>query len=337
MSKIHSQYVCNDCGREISSSEYESQSDIFCSQCGGHIEEVFAEPDPQDNRATESQRSQNLQMVARHLTPKNHNQAATNEEEQQPEKSKLSQIMAKWGPIGAVLLFVLGKSKYLIMIAKVAKFHTLITMVLAVWVYAQFWGFKFAVGFVLLIFIHECGHALTMKRLGIPAGAPVFIPFVGAVISMKSMPKDAYIEALVGLGGPALGTIGAFLCLFVGVISGSEFWYALAYTGFMINLFNMIPISPLDGGRITGVLSRWIWIVGFALGGYLYYRIGSPILLLVLVLGVFSFISSFRQQDASYYQVSLERRVLIGAGYFLSLFVMAIGMWIAYHPLQNIG
>jgi len=290
-----------------------------------------------NNPQEDPPRSQNLHKIAKHLAHNNQGQTATHKEKPQQEKSKFSKILTSWGPVGAVLLFVLGKSKYLLMIAKVAKFHTLITMVLAIWVYAQIWGLKFAVGFVLLIFIHECGHALTMKRLGIHAGAPVFIPFVGAVISMKSMPKDAYVEALVGLGGPALGTVGAFICLFIALISGSEFWYALAYTGFMINIFNMIPISPLDGGRITGVLSRWIWLVGFALGGYLYYRLGSPILLLVLAFGVFSFISSFKNQDPSYYLVSLERRVLIGAGYFVSLFAMAIGMWIAYHPLQGIG
>ncbi len=290
-----------------------------------------------DNQATDSKKIQNLQIVAKHLAQKSQVGSTSSEEEPKQKQTKFSRILTSWGPIGAILLFVLGKSKYLLMIAKVAKFHTLITMLLAVWVYAQFWGAKFAVGFVLLIFIHECGHALAMKRLGIPAGAPVFIPFVGAVISMKAMPKDAYIEALVGLGGPALGTVGAFFCLAVGFISGSEFWYALAYTGFMINLFNMIPISPLDGGRIVGALNRWIWVVGFILGGYLYYKIGSPILLLVLALGVFSFISSFKKQDPSYYQVSLERRILIGAGYFVSLFAMAIGMWIAYTPIQGIG
>ena len=287
-------------------------------------------------RPTPSSNSRNLQIVARHLAQRKTAQPENPSGEDEGSKPKSFNILKGWGTFGALLLFLFSKSKYLLVILKVAKFPTLITMLLAIWVYAQIWGAKFAFGFVFLIFIHECGHALTMRRLGIPAGAPVFIPFVGAFISMKNLPKDAYSEALVGLGGPVLGSTAAFFCLFVGLVSGNQFWYALAYTGFMINLFNMIPISPLDGGRITGVLSRWFWLVGFALGGFLFYKIQSPILLLVLALGIFSFLASFKKQDAGYYEVSLERRILIGTGYFSSLFLMAIGMWIAYGPIKGL-
>ena len=99
----------------------------------------------------------------------------------------------------SVLALVLGKLKLLLPLLKLAKFSTFLTMLLAVWLYAQIWGFPFAIGFVLLIFVHEMGHALVMMHQGIHAGAPVFIPFVGAVIAMKSMPRNAYIEALVGI------------------------------------------------------------------------------------------------------------------------------------------
>ena len=159
-------------------------------------------------------------------------------------------------------------------------------MLFAVWVYAQIWGLYFATGFVLLIFVHELGHALVMRQQGIDAGAPVFIPFVGAVIAMKSVPRDAWVESLVGIGGPVLGSLGALVCLIVGWSTGSLFWYALASTGFLINLFNLIPISPLDGGRIVGVIGRWLWILGYAVGIGVFFLTYSPILFLILLLGL---------------------------------------------------
>lgn len=183
---------------------------------------------------------------------------------------------------------LLGKLKLLIPALKFAKFGSLITVLVTVWVYAQIWGFAFALGFVLLIFVHEMGHAVAMRQQGIRAGAPVFIPFVGAVIAMKEIPRNAYVEAYIALGGPALGTAGAIVCLAVGAVTGSLFWYALASTGFLINLFNMIPISPLDGGRVVGVLSRWIWVVGYVVGIAVFLATQSPILFLILLLGLFT-------------------------------------------------
>src|SRR5262245_42010416 len=174
--------------------------------------------------------------------------------------------LAFLGPLGVAAIFVLGKLKFLLPLLKFTKLGTLLTMLAAIWAYALFFGLPFAIGFVLLIFVHELGHGLVMQRLGIRAGAPVFIPFVGAVIAMKSLPRDAYVEALVAIGGPVLGSAGALACLVVAWLTGSPFWYALAYTGFMLNMFNLIPISPLDGGRIVGVVSRWLWLAGYAVG-----------------------------------------------------------------------
>ena len=153
-----------------------------------------------------------------------------------PWKRRLSTL----GPIGVGLLFVLGKFKLLLPLLKIAKLSTLLTMLFTVWVYAQIWGVYFATGFVLLIFVHELGHALVMRQQGINAGAPVFIPFVGAVIAMKSVPRNAWVEAVVGIGGPVLGSLGALACLIIGWSMNSLFWYALASTGFLINLFNLI-------------------------------------------------------------------------------------------------
>jgi Zn-dependent protease len=247
-----------------------------------------------------------------------------------------SSAWKRWGPVGVVAAFALGKFKLVVPALKFAKAGTLLSMILALWVYAQLWGLPFALGFVLLIFVHEMGHALVMRQQGLRAGAPVFIPFVGAVIAMKDLPRDAYVEAKVALGGPALGTAGAMVCLIVGAASGSLFWYALAFTGFLINLFNMIPISPLDGGRIVGVIGRWLWGVGYVIGVGVFLVTTSPLLFLILLLGLFSLGRTIRGPTPGYFAVPSPARRLIGMAYFGLLIVMALGMWAADGPLQEL-
>jgi Zn-dependent protease len=233
-------------------------------------------------------------------------------------------------------LFLLGKLKFILPLLKFTKASTLLTMLLSVWAYGLIWGLPFAAGFVLLIFVHELGHAIVMRRQGIHAGAPVFIPFVGAVIAMKSLPRNAWVEALVGIGGPVLGSAGALCCLMVAWASGSPFWYALAHTGFLINLFNLIPISPLDGGRIVGVISRWIWVVGYAVGIAVFLATYSPILALILLLGLFSIGRTIRGPREDYFKIDPARRITMGVAYFGLVLLLALGMWVAEQPLEPI-
>lgn len=238
------------------------------------------------------------------------------------------------GPFGAFVLFLLGKLKLIVPLLKFANLGTFLSMLLAVWVYAVYWGAPFAVGFVLLIFVHEAGHAVVMRRLGLHAGAPVFIPFVGAVIAMKSLPRDAYVEALVGIGGPVLGSVGALVCLIVGWATGSLLWYSLASTGFLINLFNLIPVSPLDGGRIVGVISKWLWAAGYAVGIAVFVATRSPILFLILLLGLLSLPRVLRGPREGYFDVPTGRRVAMGAAYFGLLAALSVAMWVADQPLR---
>lgn len=238
------------------------------------------------------------------------------------------------GPLAMAAMFVLGKLKWAFALLKVAKLGTLLSMLVTVAVYASFWGVPFAAGFVLLIFVHEMGHAVAMRKQGIPAGAPVFIPFVGAVIAMKRMPRNAWVEAVVGIGGPLLGTAGAAGCLAVAFVTDSLFWYALASTGFLLNLFNMIPISPLDGGRVVGVVSRWLWGVGFAVGATVWWITESPLLLVILFLGAFQLYRLVKNPRPEYYDIANGRRAVMGAAYFGLIGVMALGMWAADGPLQ---
>jgi Zn-dependent protease len=288
-----------------------------------------------DQRSEQQKHLENLQAVAAHIAQRS--ERAKKPAQQEAKAGKFTAGLRRWGPLGIVLALVLGKFKWLVMLAKFAKLPTLLTMVVAVAAYASIWGIPFALGFVLLIFVHELGHVLVMRQQGIPAGAPVFIPFVGAVIAMKGRPRDAYVEALVGIGGPALGTAATILCLILGWLTRENFWFALASTGFLINLFNMIPISPLDGGRIAGVISQWLWGVGLAIGVIVFINTKSPLLFLILLLGVYTLFKNIRRRADDYYNVDLTRRISIAALYFGLLAVMAIGMWLAEKPLQGLS
>lgn len=293
-------------------------------------------PDPERDRTVE-----NLHIVARHLArgpgaaPAGGARGASTPPAGRTRSR--SSVLARWGPIGVAAAFLLGKGKFLLAAFKFASLGTFLSMLVTVWAYAQFWGFAFALGFVLLIFVHEAGHALVMRRQGIPAGAPVFIPFVGAVIAMKEMPRNAYVESVVAIGGPALGTAGAVVCLLVGWATGSHYWYALASTGFLINLFNMIPVSPLDGGRIVGVISRWIWAAGYAVGIAALVVTRSPILFLILLLGLLGLGRALRGYRPGYYDVPVPARRMVGLAYFGLLAVMVLGMWTAQRPLDGLG
>ena len=281
----------------------------------------------------EERRLKNLLIVAGHHLKEKFDGARSGEIQTQESPSTVK----RWGALTVPIAFVLGKLKWLIVLLKFTKFTTLITMVIVVWVYAQIWGMRFALGFVILIYVHEMGHVIMMRKMGIKAGPPVFIPFVGAVISMKELPKNALIESLVAIGGPFLGTCGAGVCLLIAEYTGSQLWFAFASTGFMLNLFNMLPISPLDGGRITGVISRWFWLAGFGIGAAMFYKTQSPILLLILLFGLLSLFKSRGRVSEFYYTVSSSMRSSIALAYFTLLFVMVLGMWYADQPLKGLG
>jgi len=202
-------------------------------------------------------------------------------------------------------------------------------MVLSVWAYAMAWGWWFGLGFVLLIFVHECGHLVAARTLGIKVGAPVFIPFMGAIIAMKEAPKDAWTEAWIGIGGPLLGTIGAVLCELVHLATGNEMFRALAFTGFFLNLFNLAPIGFLDGGRIVSALSPWLWLVGALIMGWMLYVHPNFLILLILLLSLPRLWSLFRRKteaEQRYFEVSPVRRFVMAGLYFGLIAFLLFGM-----------
>src|SRR5437899_5661603 len=204
-----------------------------------------------------------------------------------PEPTVWRKFKKLLGPLAAagVLLLKFGaKLKFLIL--PLLKFFPLIlktggTMILSIAAYAMMWGVWFAVGFVLLIFVHELGHLLAARKCGLKVGAPVFIPFMGAFIALKEAPRDAWIEAQVGIGGPMLGALGAAACEMIHLVTGQPLFRALAYTGFFLNLFNLAPVGFLDGGRIVTALSPWLWVVGLVILAVL--TVLHPNFLLILI------------------------------------------------------
>ncbi|MBD2847410.1 site-2 protease family protein [Paenibacillus sp. IB182496] len=185
--------------------------------------------------------------------------------------------------IGAALLFVVTKGKTLLLL--LSKFAApLVSMAITVGAYALLSPLWFAVGLVLLIFVHELGHVWAAKRKGVPVSAPLFIPFIGALITMKRHPKDAVTEAYIAMGGPLLGTLGALLVYAAGHAWELPLLFVLANVGFILNLFNLVPIHPLDGGRIAAAVGRWLWLLGLVGGLGLIVWLRSWLLLLIWAL-----------------------------------------------------
>jgi Zn-dependent protease len=234
-------------------------------------------------------------------------------------------VVIKFGAKLKVLLFALPKLKL---------FATSASMLVSIVAYQLIFGWPFAVGFVLLLLLHELGHVIQLRREGVEASAPMFIPFLGAVISAKSLGKDAAAEARVGLAGPILGTIATLIPLALWLATGDDFWRALAYIGFFLNLFNLLPVLPLDGGRAMAALSPWVWFAGFAGLIVLTFFFPNPILLLVILFGG---IESWRRWKArktpeaqAFHDIPTRTRVDVAATYLLLAALLAVGVGETY-------
>ena len=235
-----------------------------------------------------------------------------------------------WAPLAAIGLVVLKFKAALFAVFKLKIFATSGTMLVSVAAYALFWGWKFALGFVLLLLVHELGHVLELRRQGVPATAPLFIPFLGAVVGMKQMPKDAWREAQVALAGPILGSLGAAATWGLGEALDSELLVALAYVGFLLNLFNLLPVVPLDGGRAIAAIHPAFWAVGLVALVVLTIAAPNPIMLIVLVLGGLELWRRWQERGnpgaAAYYKVLPWQRAVVGVTYVGLAALLALGM-----------
>jgi len=194
------------------------------------------------------------------------------------------------------------------------------TMLLSLAVYASIWGWRYAAGFVGLIFVHEMGHYVAARHCGLDVGAPTFIPFVGAWIALKEQPHNAEAEAYVAMAGPLIGTIGALATYLAGRQLDSNVMLAIAYAGLFLNLFNLLPLSPLDGGRITAVISPRIWLIGAPLMLAITLYRPSPVLIMVCILSLPQIMRAWKYdpnapENLAYYGVAAQTKLEYGAAY----------------------
>ena len=236
----------------------------------------------------------------------------------------LAALAVKFGAVLKGLLVALPNAKI---------FITAGTALISVAAYSLFWGWEFAAGFVVLLFIHEMGHVIALRREGIRSSAPMFVPFMGALITSRSLGDNALAEARVGLAGPLLGSLAAAAVAVAGELLHSDMLIALAYVGFLINLFNLLPIVPLDGGRAMAAMAPWMWFVGFgALLVLLFSLPPNPILLIIVLFGGFELYRRWKLRKTrspaqeAYYRVAPHHRLLVAAVYIGLAAGLAFGM-----------
>jgi Zn-dependent protease len=237
--------------------------------------------------------------------------------------------------VAAAVLWRFGK--YVILALKGAKFLTTsLSMLVSVGAYALIWGFPFAIGFVGLLFLHEMGHYVQLRREGVKPSGMLFIPFLGAVVGARSLGGSALAEARVGLAGPVLGSIAAAAVAAAAFGLDSEMLKALAFVGFFLNLFNLLPVVPLDGGRAMAAMAPWMWFVGYGAMVTLMFVWPNPILVLLVIFGGFEIYRRWRGRKAgeegnpSYYEVRPAHRLAVGAVYVGLIAALALGMDLTY-------
>ena len=248
-----------------------------------------------------------------------------------------SWIREKLGAVGAGLVALIAKFKaILLLLPKIKILATAGSALVSVAAYSLLWGWQFAVGFVVLIFIHEMGHVVALRRHGIKASAPMFVPFMGAVIWARSLGDDALTEARVGLAGPYFGAAAAAAVAIVGLATHSGLLEALGYIGFLLNLFNLLPVVPLDGGRAMAAMAPWMWFVGFGALVTLEFITPNPILLIICVVAGYDLYHRWQKRrsptaaQTAYYRVSPRNRIIVGAAYLGLIALLAVGMHFTY-------
>jgi Zn-dependent protease len=213
------------------------------------------------------------------------------------------------------------------------------TMLLSLAIYATIWGWRYAAGFIALLFVHEMGHYIAARQRGLDVGAPAFIPFMGAMVALKERPADVETEAYVAIAGPVVGTIAALAVYLWARSDNSGLLMAIAYSGLFLNLFNLLPISPLDGGRVTAVLGPRIWFLGVPiLLALLLYR-PSPMLIIVAVLAAPQLLQAWRYdpkapENMAYYGIPLQAKLEYGVAY-LGLAALLAVMTYDVHELLS--
>jgi Zn-dependent protease len=235
-----------------------------------------------------------------------------------------------WAPFAAVGAII---AKFGVAIL---KYKFLLGLFISFGAYLWFGGIWFAVGLIGLIFVHECGHWLEAKRQGLPVTAPLFIPFLGASIFLKERPENAWREFQLAFAGPLVGSLGALAVYAVAVAEDSNRLRAIAFLGFFINLFNLLPVVPLDGGRIVAAIHPALWVLGLlALVGLVFFR-PNGLLVIILIIAAMELWDRWKTRNLAgsreYYAVRPWQRLTAGIAYFGLAAALVFGMHATHVP-----
>jgi len=216
------------------------------------------------------------------------------------------------------------------------------TMLLSLAVYAMVWGWPYAAGVVVLLFVHEMGHFIAARQCGLNVGAPTFIPFLGAWIELKDQPLDVKTEAYVAFAGPLVGTVGAVAFYLWGRWTDSTLLLAISYAGLFLNLFNLVPLSPFDGGRITAILSPRIWLLGAPLMLALMLYRPSPILIIMAIIAFPQLLKAWNYdpkapENIAYYGVPFQTKLEFGGLYLALTAYLSVMTYEVYEMLSGMA
>jgi Zn-dependent protease len=247
-----------------------------------------------------------------------------------PAPKRSSGSLLGW--LGSAALAVWAVVKYgLVFLFKIPAFATLFSALVSVGVYAQvLGGWTIAISLVVMIFVHEMGHVVEIRRQGMAATAPIFIPLVGAAIFQREHPSTAVKQAQIGIAGPIAGTIGATVAFMFYLSTQNPVFLLAALIGFGLNLLNMIPVWQLDGAWVLAPVSPWFQVLGLAAIAVLVviFHFVSVLLIIIAVLGIGSARAAFRNANNPYYtSVPAAARLGLGAawlGLVLYLGVMTL-------------
>lgn len=208
------------------------------------------------------------------------------------------------------------------------------SMAISVWAYAKSNPLGISVGFMVIIFIHEIGHALVMRAKGLKPNALVFIPFLGGAVAPENQPRNAYDDAQIGLAGPLAGTFASLASLQIFKWTDSTDYLTIALLGFVINLLNLLPIGMLDGGRISGAITKWMWVLGGAALTYKTFSQPNPLMFIILILAAFQvYVSIVREGSKEFYEVTGSQRAAVAIAYFSLVVFLGHQAYMAFHRL----
>jgi Zn-dependent protease len=210
------------------------------------------------------------------------------------------------------------------------------SFVVTIVAYATQFPLAVVVGFVVITLIHEIGHAVAIRAKGLRAGFMVFVPFIGGAVTLKDQPRTAYDDAQIGLAGPFAGTLASLVSLQIYKWTSDPLWLLIAFMGFAINLFNLVPIGMLDGGRISAAVTKWMWVFGGAILVWRVIRQPNPLFILIAVLAAFQVYASLDREktDKRFYEVTPTQRAAIAVLYFALVIFLGHQTWMTYDRLE---